>query len=270
MVVRRFGSLLACSLCLFACTNTPAAEEEEGSGNYDDGTGLGEGECADMCGTPGCGTCPTADMVDGGGFQIDAKEVDNGQYALMLEVSFDASVLPPGCDWKSGFVPDEWSDTLDPTMPVVGVDWCDAAVFCQWAGKRLCGSLDGGAVDPDDAEDPAVDAWFHACSNAGASEFPYGAEYDPVACNGVDAGQADILPSGSLPSCEGGVAGLFDMSGNVWEWSNACAATPGDANTQCLRRGGSHFSDADNLRCGVNSDRARGARDNAVGFRCCG
>ena len=31
--------------------------------------------------------------------------------------------------------------------PVVNVDWCDAASFCQWSGKRLCGRLGPGTLD---------------------------------------------------------------------------------------------------------------------------
>lgn len=36
--------------------------------------------------------------------------------------------------------------------------------------------------------------------------------------------------------CEGGVAGLFDMSGNAWEWVNSCGAIPDG--TVCELRGG--------------------------------
>jgi formylglycine-generating enzyme len=253
-----FAATLAC--------NTGNIDEAP---SYDEGDGLGEGACAGLCGTPECGGCPVAVMVDVGEFQIDATEVSNDQYAAMLEVEFDAAVLPRGCEWKSGFEPDGWSDLLHPELPVVGVDWCDAAVFCAWSGKRLCGAVDRGPADWTVAEDPEGDAWYRACSNAGASSFPYGTAYQPGRCNGEDASHGGLTAVGSLAECEGGVAGLFDMSGNVWEWSDSCEDLEGDATTRCRRRGGSHYSDADNLRCGVNSRRPRGERDNGVGFRCC-
>ncbi|PRP94463.1 Formylglycine-generating sulfatase enzyme [Enhygromyxa salina] len=245
-------------------------DEESEEGAFDEGTGLGEGDCADICGTPACGTCPSATMVDGGGFQIDATEVDNGQYALMLEVEFDVEILPPGCEWKSDFEPEEWADDLDPTLPVVGVDWCDAMVFCAWSGKELCGAVTGGASDWDNAEDAEGDTWYRACSSAGAQGYPYGPDYEAAACNGEDSGQDALLAGGSLSTCEGGAPGLFDMSGNVWEWTNSCESATGDGATECRRRGGSRYSDGDNMRCAANSRRVRGERDNALGFRCCG
>jgi len=254
----------------FACGDSGGSDDgEDESGNFDEGTGLGEGECSDVCGMADCGTCPSATMVDGGGFMIDALEVTNEAYAAMLEIELDASLLPPGCEWKSGFEPEGWTDDLDGDLPVVGVDWCDAMVYCEWAGKQLCGGVDGGSADYDVQDDAEGDAWYRACSNGGASTFPYGESLDPAACNGSEAGNDALLAGGSLATCEGGVPGLYDMSGNVWEWTNACASASGDGTTECRRRGGSRFSEGDNLRCAVNSTRARGERDNAVGFRCC-
>lgn len=269
VILRR--SLVFVSLVVLGCTGsgTEAGDAEaEAESVFDEGTGLGEGDCADVCGTASCGTCPTASMVDAGGFQIDAAEVDNGQYALLLEVEFDVGVLPAGCEWKSGFEPDEWSADLDPSLPVVGVDWCDAAVFCAWAGKALCGAVGGGPANWDKGDDPE-NAWFQACSNGGVNVYPYGTEYDPQMCNGDESEIGMLTPTGSLASCEGGIAGLFDMSGNAWEWTNACEVASGDANTECRRRGGSRHSDPSSLRCAVNSGRARGDRDNGNGFRCC-
>ena len=262
--------------CTLACNGSSSDDadtettEEESESNFDDGTGLPEGDCADVCGTPNCGTCPgETPMVAGAGFNVEAYEVTNAQYAALLEVEFSAEAVPSGCDWKSGFEPDDWDLSPADDLPVVGVDWCDAALYCEWIGKRLCGAIGGGPANPDDADDPNTDEWFSACSDAGALAFPYGADYDAAACNGADSGNDALLPGGSLATCEGGIAGVFDMSGNVWEWTNACDAAGGDANTECRRRGGGRFSDPDSMRCAVNSLRPRGTRDNATGIRCC-
>jgi len=51
------------------------------------------------------------------------------------------------------------------------------------------------------------------------------------------------LCSLSLETCEGGLDGLFDMSGNVSEWTSEC-----DANDYCQVKGGA-FEDDDNLTC---------------------
>lgn len=275
--------LLAClGVSTLACTDDgdegeeAAAETDEDEGDdaddsmADSGDGLGAGSCADVCGTPECGDCPTATTVEAFGVTIDATEVSNEQYAQFLAVDLDASVLPDGCGWKSFFEPEGWSADLPGAQPVVGVDWCDAMVFCAWAGKELCGAVGGGGADVGVAADPINHAWYRACSAEGANEFPYGASYDPVACNGDGSGQDAMLAGGTLSSCQGGVDGLFDMSGNAWEWTNACTAAGGDAGTECRRRGGSRYSGEDNLRCSVNSLRPRGLRDNGVGFRCCG
>lgn len=265
-------ALLTITIFAPACTGATADGEdgETSEGNFDDGTGLPEGDCVGACGTPNCGVCPTAtDMVDGAGFQIDSVEVNNGQYAAMLEVEFGAEALPAGCEWKSGFTPQDWADGPADDLPVVGVDWCDAAMFCAWVGKRLCGAIGGGPGDADVADDPDSDEWYSACSGAGASDYPYGASYDAAACNGDESGLGMLVPSGSLATCEGGLPELFDMSGNVWEWTNACEAEGGDASTQCRRRGGGRHSDLDALRCSLDSLRARGTRDNSFGIRCC-
>ncbi|MFV8754251.1 formylglycine-generating enzyme family protein [Nannocystaceae bacterium ST9] len=246
------------------------AETEGGETGDAEGTdGFEPGGCSQACGAENCGECPSAAVVAGEGFAIDAVEVTNGQYAAMLAIDFDTSVLPGGCEWKQGFLPAEWSDSLDPALPVVGVDWCDAMVYCAWAGKELCGAVGGGPTDWANGMDAMGDAWYRACSSDGTQDYPYGDAFDAQACNGSEALIDQMVVGGSIASCEGSLTGLFDMSGNVWEWTNACESQTGDGATLCRRRGGSFHSEADALRCGVKSERERAERDDAVGFRCC-
>jgi formylglycine-generating enzyme required for sulfatase activity len=161
------------------------------------------------------------------------------------------------------------------------VDWCDAKAYCAWAGKRLCGKIGGGANAPADFANAAKSEWFTACSHAGAYKFPYGAQgdtYDGTACVGADQGA--VRPT-AVPtaSCQGGYDGVFDLSGNVSEWENSCAASTSFSD-QCLYRGGSYLDldtgTSPTLLCNSGSaatpksvSKARSTRSKEIGFRCC-
>src|SRR5262249_49659164 len=159
-------------------------------------------------------------------------EVTRGDYfAFLIAVGDPDSgsiAQPVECSWNTSFEPtQEWPPKTDSDrLPVVGVDWCDARAYCSWAGKRLCGKRAG--VTLTEAErNSAVDMWHVACAGPGGQEYPYGSQYEPTACNGPDLDAGAPLPVKSSPHCEGGYSGLFDMSGNVAEWIDACQATTG-------------------------------------------
>jgi hypothetical protein len=234
----------------------------------------GGGVCEGVCGTPECGACPDVGQVAiPGGFTVGATEVSNSQYAEFLGVEFTAEFLagwlPAECGWKTDFTPDEWPGAVD--VPVAGVDWCDAWAYCEWSGQRLCGRVGGGPAAQNEVQNPQLNEWFKACSGGGIKNYPYALNYNASACNGMDAGFGELTDVGSLASCVGGYAGIFDMSGNVWEWEDACDPNPNVApqDQECRQRGGSFYSNANNLRCGVDSVRARNYRNDNLGIRCC-
>lgn len=239
----------------------------DGEGN-DDSNPTGDGLCNSVCGAVDCGECPDAPTVLVGDFMIDATEVTAAHYAQFLDIQFDpeyfAQMLPQGCEFKSDFMPTEFPAEPSEVIPVVNVDWCDAYAYCMWAGKHLCGSIGGGPAPLNEVQNPATNEWYRACTGGGISNYPYGLMYDPTACNTSDAGWNQLTDVGGLPNCEGGYDGIFDMSGNVWEWTNSC----NDQN-ECQRRGGSWFSNGPNARCGIDSLRARNFRADSQGFRCC-
>lgn len=225
--------------------------------------------CADVCGTPGCGACPDVDMVPQPGFAIDARETANAHYEQFLAAGVDPATQPAECAWNTDFTPTVWplpADAAD--LPVVNVDWCDARAYCEWSGRRLCGGIGGGASPFGAIVDPLLDQWYRACSGGLGLIYPYGSAYDAHICNGKEAGAGAPVASGSFTDCHGETPGLFDLSGNVWEWVDSCDGEQGPGD-QCLRRGGSFFSVAVDLRCDLMSKRSRDTALDHVGVRCC-
>ena len=72
--------------------------------------------------------------------------------------------------------------------------------------------------------------------------------------------------------CQGGYQLLYDMSGNVREWENACSGS--GASASCAQRGGSYLDPEDpppltTLECSSVAPVRRDTRDRLIGFRCC-
>lgn len=190
----------------------------------------------------------------------------------------------PGANWRHPDGPGSSIEGRD-TDPVVQVSWDDAAAYARWAGKRL----------PTEAE------WEYASRGGkGRTQFVWGDQLLPNGrwqantwqgrfpdSNTADDGYPRIAPVASFAA---NAFGLFDMSGNVWEW---CADwyrpgyDPGDARNPTgpasshdpdepgipkrVQRGGS-FLCTDEY-CGRFRPHARGkgAIDTGlshVGFRC--
>jgi len=215
-------------------------------------------------------------MVDVGAFCVDPTEVTNAAYAAWLATGPSVAAQSSFCAWNIDFTPVAgWPAPPGKAGdPVVGVDWCDAFAYCAAAGERLCGRIGGGAVDYGGFDDPQQSAWMAACSAGGATQYPYGNGYVAGACDGKDFTHPNqAVAAGSAAVCHGAAppyAAIFDLSGNVAEWEDACASANG-AGDLCRRRGGSFKDGPAALRCDADDGgSARASADATTGFRCCG
>ena len=125
----------------------------------------------------------------------------------------------------------------------------------------------GGPLDAALDTDANESQWLNACSNGGSLTYPYGNTYSAMACGGQAAGTTMAGRVESQPSCVGSVPGLYDMSGNVWEWTDACGT--GGATAFCHTMGGAFDSTANELECVGERNWTRSSGAQNIGIRCC-
>jgi formylglycine-generating enzyme len=229
--------LIAAVLC--GCGELIGASDIEYTLDADGGTSA-PGVSGNCAGTAG----PTPVDIEGK-FCIDSTEVTFAQYLDFLAAA--PSEQAPKCEWNvtaeglPDFEPAETWPRPDPRLafPVGAVDWCDAWAYCHWAGKRLCAGVAGAVLDEGNY-DTTDNELFYACSHGGENQFPYGPLFDPDAC--VTSDSSGPLPVQSLASCEGGYPGIFDLSGNMAEWQDTCAAVYDDPRDDECRFGAGAYA----------------------------
>jgi formylglycine-generating enzyme required for sulfatase activity len=137
----------------------------------------------------------------------------------------------PGADWRHPEGPGSSTAGRD-LHPVTHVAYADAEAYAAWAGKSLPteaeweyaarGGLDGAVFTWGD--EPAPEG--RPPANTWQGEFPWqNLELD---------GYAGTSPVGTFPA---NGFGLYDMAGNVWEWTSDWFAEPG-ARSCCAPGGG--------------------------------
>jgi len=265
---------------------TGGAAGDSGAGGSTGGTGSSSGSGGGTAsgGTEGSGTvspeCVGTQLTQlvgvTGGFSIDATEVTRCQYEVWLASTPPTTGQVSYCGWNKDYGPScEWPANGKGKHPVVCVDWCDANAYCKSVGRRLCGQIGGGAIATDDVSDPVKSQWYAACSAGGQNDYPYGDTYQPYACNGYDAQNGGTVEVGTMPDCQSptsGYEGVYDLSGNVWEWTDSCGENTGNLD-MCPTFGGStlesHSGHGVDFRCAGVFSYLRASESEHTGFRCC-
>lgn len=219
----------------------------------------------------GCTGLHGGPMVNVGSYCIDKYEVTNGDYNKFLDAPTAERIDVPGCDWNDGFE----TAVINPALakrPRTLVDWCDAAAYCRWAGKRLCGKPGGGSVPYVLFTDATKSEWMDACSAAGTQTYCYAGAYDATKCQ-TESGSGGVLDVGSRPDCHGAAPpydAIFDLTGNVEEWVDSCQLSPPLKTSLCHGPGGAPGDGETKARCASDlTVAAANQKYDGLGFRCC-
>ncbi|MEO8905094.1 MAG: SUMF1/EgtB/PvdO family nonheme iron enzyme [Polyangiaceae bacterium] len=231
----------------------------------------GVSECPCSAPKPTCenGKCvvrgPT--MAKATSYYIDSTEVTKAEYDVFLTAKgADTSGQVAECSWNTSYAPA--GAAVDDPRPIVNVDWCDAAAYCAWADKRLCGAIGGGAVATADLNDSTKSQMYLACAGAADERYPYGGfTLKPDYCNEYFSGY--MADAGKFTKCEGHYSGIFDLVGNAAEWIDSCDTAGGMDHSidNCQLGGGSYLKDQ--YTCQTYFDWPRNAPADVFGFRCC-
>ncbi len=129
------------------------------------------------------------------------------------------------------------------SMPQTRVNFAGAKSLCARSGKRLCTDRE----------------WQRGCKGKGGAAFPYGRSFRGGVCNTetADGDEGTLKATGRFRRCRSRWT-LYDMSGNVAEWT-----------ADKTVRGGDIAASDEDAACNSGGRRSPGSKSSTIGFRCC-
>ncbi|MCF8210298.1 MAG: SUMF1/EgtB/PvdO family nonheme iron enzyme [Rhodoferax sp.] len=205
-------------------------------------------------------------------FALGKTEVTRGQFAAFVAASGHSAgnscwvwtgrefADTPDRHWRNpGFAQSD-------NDPVACVNWDDAQAYLRWLAQKT-----GKPYRlPSEAE------WEYACRGGTNQTYCGSDTLDSVAVYGSKTGDRTLPVAGKQANARG----LYDMSGNVWEWTQDCwnvnyqgsapsggsAWTTGDCGQRVLRGGAWNVGAAGN-RAAIRNRIATSSRYSVNGFR---
>ncbi|MBV9300246.1 MAG: SUMF1/EgtB/PvdO family nonheme iron enzyme [Verrucomicrobia bacterium] len=159
-------------------------------------------------------------------FDIDPTEVTIAQYAEFLAaVGLSTEYDHPSQTVNKGHSNPKWIRLYEAAVagrdyegthltvndPAVYVDWYDAWAYAQWKRRRL----------------PTEEEWEKAARGTDGRRFPWGSEEKHGAANIYEGDAAKKWSEPTAYPLDRSVYGVYDMAGNVSEWTATIDPTSG-------------------------------------------
>lgn len=187
-------------------------------------------------------------------FAISTTEITVGLYRQFLKAS------------QSGDL--KTFDVANDSLPISGISWDRAEAFISWLNYQT-----GYHYSL-----PSSTQWEYAARAGSQKTYSWGNEVGKGNANCMECGVAFEGMPAPVASFKANAWGIYDMEGNVWEWTKDCldanSKPPlngmpqlfGNCDTRELR-GGSAQSDAWSIRINSRASAPRQSRNSDAGIR---
>jgi len=144
--------------------------------------------------------------------------------------------------------------------PRENVNWYEAMAFAGWLGNLLQMKISL----------PTIAQWQRAAKGDDDRYYPWGDEFDEEHCNTLETGLKSTTPVDRYHKGVGPY-GVYDMAGNIWEWTlNTAAAADAGRDFRRAVAGGSFVSPCDRAQTSFRYYLDPRVRYSSIGIRLVG
>ncbi|MBL4614631.1 MAG: formylglycine-generating enzyme family protein [Magnetovibrio sp.] len=190
-------------------------------------------------------------------FAIGIYEVSFDEWQVCLDEGACGAKRPDDHAWGTGL------------RPVINITWHEAKLYLDWLSKKTGKTY----RFPTEAE------WEYAARAGTEGEYSWGDKIGKARANCRDCGAKISHKSQPVDSFKANPWGLYNMHGNVWEWTEDCwnktyVGAPNDGSAwlqgdcrQRVMRSGSWYYFSKNLRSSWRAKNHAQVKSYGIGFR---